>query len=153
MAEQAGEDWVELRADALDAAAASAFVADPRGGGIAVFAGTTRAERHADGRELLALDYEAYREMAAGQMRDLAARARQRWPILKLALLHRTGRVGLAEPSVVIAVSTPHRGESFEACRFLIDTLKQEVAVWKREVWSDGSGTWVHPEPPLAQRR
>ena len=57
----------------------------------------------------------------------------------------RFGKLLLAEPSVIIAVSCPHRAESFEACRFLIDALKKEVAIWKKEIWSDGSGTWVHP--------
>jgi molybdopterin synthase catalytic subunit len=86
--------------------------------------------------------------MAMAQLADLAKRARERWPILKLVILHRTGRVACAEPSVVIAVSTPHRAESFEASRWLIDTLKQEVAVWKKEIWSDGTGTWVDPATP-----
>lgn len=139
------DDWISLTADPLDAARCVEFVTDPRAGGIAVFLGTTRAERRADGTDLLALDYDAYAEMAVRQLHDLAARARARWPVLKLALLHRTGRVGVGEPSVAIAVSTPHRAEAFEACRWLIDTLKAEVAVWKKEVWSDGSGTWVHP--------
>jgi molybdopterin synthase catalytic subunit len=67
--------------------------------------------------------------------------------ILNLALLHRTGRVPPAEPSVVIAVSTPHRAEAFDACRWLIDTLKAEVAIWKKEAWADGTGTWVDPQP------
>jgi molybdopterin synthase catalytic subunit len=138
-------DWIEITADALDAGRAASFVADARAGGIAVFAGTTRAERNAAGRDLVALDYEAYVEMATAQLRDLAARARTRWPVLRLAILHRVGRVALAEPSVVIAVSTPHRGEAFDACRFLIDTLKAEVAIWKKEAWDDGTGTWVDP--------
>ena len=134
---------VSLSATALDAAGAIGFVSDVRAGGVAVFLGTTRAERRVDGAELEALDYEAYREMAEGQLHSLAQRARGRWPVLRLALLHRTGRVALGEPSVVVAVSTPHRGEAFEACRWLIDTLKAEVAIWKKEVWSDGSGRWV----------
>jgi molybdopterin synthase catalytic subunit len=75
----------------------------------------------------------------------LARLARDRWPIVKLAILHRIGRVALAEPSVVIAVSTPHRADSFQACQFLIDELKKSAAIWKKEVWADGSGTWVHP--------
>ena len=94
--------------------------------------------------ELTSLDYEAYPEMASRQLEDLAARARARWPILRLALLHRTGRVALGEPSVLIAVSTPHRSEAFDACRWLIDTLKAEAAIWKKEVWEDGKGTWVN---------
>ena len=93
--------------------------------------------------DLVALDYEAYADMAAAQLRDLAGRARARWPVERLALLHRTGRVGLAAPSVLVAVSTPHRGEAFEACRWLIDTLKAEAAIWKKEVWADGSSSWV----------
>jgi molybdopterin synthase catalytic subunit len=136
------DDWTGLFAEPLDSGKAVAFVSDPRAGGIAVFLGASRAERNPQGRELAALDYEAYGDMAAAQLRELAATARQRWPIVKLALLHRTGRVALAEPSVIVAVSSPHRGEAFEACRWLIDTLKEKVAIWKKEVWTDGSGTW-----------
>src|SRR5215211_6681300 len=109
-------ELLRIQADAIDVAKAIAFVADPRAGGVAVFLGTTRAEKHADGRDLLALDYEAYADMATRQLRDLAANVRRRWPVVKLALLHRVGRVELAEPSVVIAVSCPHRGEAFDAC-------------------------------------
>ena len=142
-----GADWCELTASPLDSGRAIAFVSDVEAGGVAVFLGTTRAEdRAGDGQALAALDYEAYGEMAVKQLRELAGRARQRWPmILKLAVLHRTGRVGPAEPSVLIAVSTPHRGEAFAACQWLIDTLKAEVAIWKKEVWEDGRSTWVDP--------
>jgi molybdopterin synthase catalytic subunit len=142
-------DWIELQETPLDVARAVEFVSASEAGGIAVFLGTTRAEKHADGRELVALDYEAYWRMAVAQMQDLALRARDRWPIVRLAMFHRTGRVELGKPSVVIAVATPHRGEAFEACRWLIDTLKAEVAIWKKEVWADGSGSWVHPEPAV----
>ena len=140
------DDDIRLTAQPLDVAAAVAFVSDGRAGGIDVFLGTTRAETSPDGRELVALDYEAYEQMATEQLRDLARRAREQWPVVKLALLHRTGRVAVGQPSVLIAVATPHRAESFEACRWLIDTLKKDVAIWKKEVWADGSGTWVHPE-------
>lgn len=139
------DDLIGLSAEPLDIAGAIATVSHPDAGGVGVFLGTTRAETNAEGHPLVALDYEAYPEMAAAQLRDLARRARARWPVVRLVLLHRTGRVPLAEPSVLVAVSTPHRAESFEACRWLIDTLKAEVAIWKREVWADGSGTWVHP--------
>lgn len=145
MTQDMGTQDIRILASPLDAAAAIAFVSDARAGGIATFLGTTRAERHADGRQLIALDYEAYEAMALPQLQQLAAAARARWPIIKLALLHRTGPVALAEPSVVIAVSTPHRADAFDACRFLIDELKKDVAIWKKEVWDDGSGTWVHP--------
>lgn len=138
-------DWIEILPGVLTSAAAIEFVTDPASGGIDIFLGTTRAEKSPDGRELIALDYEAYEQMALEQMRALAKRAREKWPIVKLALLHRTGRVALGEPSVVIAVSTPHRGQAFEACRYLIDELKRDIAIWKKEVWTDGSATWVHP--------
>jgi molybdopterin synthase catalytic subunit len=138
-------DWIDILDTPLETRATDR-VLDPAAGGVATFLGTTRSEVNEAGQSLVALDYEAYREMALKQMRDLAQRARQRWPIIKLVLLHRIGKVGLAEPSVLIAVSTPHRGEAFEACRFLIDTLKVEVAIWKKEVWADGTGSWIHPQ-------
>jgi len=128
----------------LLSASAIAFVTHPDAGAINLFLGTTRSETHPDGRSLLSLDYEAYMEMATQQFYDLAARARHGWPILKLALLHRVGRVRVGEPSVLIAVSTPHRAEAFESCKFLIDTLKKEVTIWKKEIWSDGTASWVH---------
>jgi molybdopterin synthase catalytic subunit len=141
------DDWIELTAAPLDTAAAIAFVHAPTAGGIATFLGTTRAESRPDGAELIALDYEAYDALARNQLADLVASARAKWPIVKCVLLHRTGRVAIAEPSVVIAVSTPHRAESFEACRFLIDSLKQIAAIWKQDVWSDGRKTWVEGNP------
>src|SRR5579884_4289898 len=142
-------DWIQLHGEPIAVAAVLEFVSDPSAGGIAVFLGTTRSETSDSNQPLAALDYEAYDEMALRQLHDLAARVRVRWPVLRLCVLHRTGRVPVAEPSVVIAVSTPHRAEAFDACRWIIDTLKSEVAIWKKEVWSDGTGNWVHPQPAL----
>ena len=141
-------DWIALTPDPLLAADAVAFVTDPAAGGIAVFLGTTRAETAADGRQLLALDYAAYPEMAVEQLRRLVATARADGPVTKVAVLHRLGRVAVGEPSVVIAVSTPHRADAFAACRFLIDALKRDVPIWKQERWDDGTGSWVHPGEP-----
>jgi molybdopterin synthase catalytic subunit len=138
--------WLVISPDPIPIAEAIAFVHDETAGGITTFLGTARGERDASGRQLLALDYEAYEEMAAEQLRKLCAQARTRWPIIRITIVHRLGRVELAEPSVLIAVSTPHRGESFEACRFLIDSLKKDIAIWKKEVWSSGPATWVHPQ-------
>ena len=139
-------DWLDILATPLPVSDAIAFVADAGAGGINVFLGTTRAESHPQTHHpLVALDYEAYQEMALPQLRTLAVAARSQWPILKLVILHRTGRVALAEPSVLIAASTPHRQEAFDSVRFIINTLKADVAIWKKEVWSDGSSTWVHP--------
>ena len=145
-------DWIEISPDPLSTDAAVRFVTEPAGGGINVFVGTTRAETRDDGQALAALDYEAYPEMAAEQMRDLAQRARVRWPLLKIAILHRIGRVDVGSPSVVIAVSTAHRAAAFTACHWLIDSLKAEVAIWKKEIWADGTASWVEgtkPQPPL----
>ncbi len=128
-------DRIALVSDPIEVGAVLEFVTAAQAGGVNAFLGTTRAETGPDGRQLTALDYEAYAEMAQQQMHDLASRAREQWPIIRLALLHRVGRVPLGEPSVLIAVSTPHRAEAFEACRWLIDTLKAQVTIWKKEIW------------------
>lgn len=137
------DDLIVLTDEPLSIAEAVGFVTDARAGGIDVFLGTTRAETSPTGRQLAALDYEAYPEMALARMRGLVRRARERWEVIRIALLHRAGRVPVTAPSVVIAVASAHRAEAFEACRFLIDSLKREVPIWKKEVWDDGSVSWV----------
>src|SRR5579864_5544274 len=136
-------DWIQLHDERIEIGPVIEFVTDPAAGGIAVFLGTTRAETNSAGAVLRALDYEAYEEMARAQMESLAVEARRRWSIQRLAILHRIGRVPLAEPSVIIAVSTPHRADAFDACRWLIDTLKSQAPIWKKEVWADGTQRWV----------
>ena len=136
-------DWIAIMAEPLPIPAVVEFVSDPAAGGIDVFVGTTRAESDQVGRQLVALEYEAYVEMALEQLGDLARRAREKRPIVKLAMLHRIGRVAPGQSSVIIAVSTPHRADCFAACRFLIDTLKAEVTIWKKEIYDDGGGWWV----------
>ena len=88
-------------------------------------------------------------------MAELEEEARRRWPVIELALVHRVGDLELGEVSVVVAVSCPHRNESFEACRWLIDTLKEVVPIWKKEIWADGKEEWVHPglQPELRHDR
>jgi molybdopterin synthase catalytic subunit len=146
------DDWIAIQPEPLSVQAAVEAVSHDEAGGIDVFLGTTRAEQSPEGGRLVGLDYEAYAEMALAQMNELARAARQRWPVLRLAMLHRVGRVAVGEPSVVIAVATPHRAEAFEACRWLIDALKARVPIWKKEVWSDGGTSWVEgqrqPPPP-----
>jgi molybdopterin converting factor subunit 1 len=137
------DDWLGITSEPIPVAKAIQFVTNPTAGGIAIFLGTTRTETDSSGRTLLALDYEAYEEMAIRQLRDLAQKSRQQWPITKLALLHRVGRVAAGEPSVLVAVSTPHRAEAFAACRWLIDSVKATATIWKKEIWSDGEGKWV----------
>jgi molybdopterin synthase catalytic subunit len=137
------EDIVEIRAEAIDVGKIVAAVGDGDAGGVAIFLGTTRRDTSDHGQSLLALDYEAYETMALEQMRQLTIEARRRWPIRKIAIVHRVGRVEVGQPSVAIAVSSRHRRQAFEACRFLIDSLKTQVSIWKKEVWNDGSSFWV----------
>jgi molybdopterin synthase catalytic subunit len=138
-------DWLEIMAEPISPQRAIEFVTDPSAGGIDVFLGITRAENRA-GRELVSLNYAAYGDMAMQQLQAFAADVRRRWPIVKLAILHRIGTVKIGEPSVLIAVSTPHRAEAFAACRWIIDTVKEQLTVWKEERWVDGSASWVHPD-------
>ena len=112
-------------------------------GAVCSFLGTVR-EMTGD-RRTASLDYEAYPEMALKKMAELEAEARTRWPVLEVAISHRVGHLELGEISVVVAVSCPHRHDSFDACRWLIDTIKELVPIWKKESWADGSEEWVHP--------
>lgn len=114
-------------------------------GGITTFFGATRGEQDREHGALLRLDYEAYRDMAVVQMRKLAEHAAREWKAGRVALLHRLGGVGPGEISVAIAVACPHRAESFDACRWLIDTLKRDVPIWKKDVYADGFSCWVDP--------
>jgi molybdopterin synthase catalytic subunit len=115
----------------------------PDAGAVVLFLGTTR--ELTDGRQTVALDYEAYEEMARRRLSELEAEARQRWPVIECIVVHRLGHVPIGEASVAIAVSTPHRREAFAAGQWLIDSLKRDVPIWKREAWADGTTEWVHP--------
>lgn len=140
------DDWIELTAAELPVADVAAWVVRPRCGAYVLFAGTVRD--HAEGRAgVTSLEYEAYAEQAVARMQSIADEARGRWPdVGRIALLHRIGELAVAEVSVVVAVSTPHRGEAFEAGRWCIDTLKHTVPIWKKETWADGAdwGTGAH---------
>ena len=139
-------DWIQLQRGPLDVGAADAFLRTPAAGGIALFTGTTR--QWTDGRETAELEYEAYEAMALKEMRRLAETARAKWPVEKIALLHRLGVVPLAEASVICGAATPHRAAAFAACRFLIDALKEHVPIWKCEVYADGRTEWVRGAAP-----
>ena len=115
-------------------------VADERAGAIATFTGTTRIESR--GRTVRWLDYEAYAEMAEDVMAGIAAQLEERYDLCAVAIHHRVGRVGIGEPSVVIAVSAPHRADALAACRDAIDVLKESVPVWKKEVYRGGE-EWI----------
>lgn len=128
----------------IDLAAIHAFLADPAAGGEVVFTGTVRNQN--EGRVVHALEFEAYPEMAVAQLAVIAEEMYARWPLRKVALVHRLGRLPLGETVVVVGVSAGHRGEAFEACRYGIDTLKRDVPIWKREHF-EGGEVWVTNHP------
>lgn len=113
-------------------------------GAVNVFIGTVRNTAH--GKNVVWLEYEAYESMAVAEIRKIIDEASHRWPLLGWAVSHRVGTLKPAEVSVVVAVSAPHRRESFEACQFIIDTLKEKVPIWKKEVFEDGE-EWVSARP------
>ncbi len=117
-----------------------AAVADPAAGATVLFVGTTRD--HNDGRRVERLEYEAYAGMAERELGRIAAAARERWPIARIAVVHRTGAVPIGAASVAIAVSAAHRAAAFEAARFAIDRLKEVVPIWKKELF-EGGALWI----------
>lgn len=102
-------------------------------GGLVIFSGVVRPS-DAHGRKLSHLEYEAYTEMAHAELHKLCQEAAHRWGVHQIAIMHRVGQVEIGQPSVVIAVAAEHRAEAFAACQYLIDTLKQTVPIWKKEV-------------------
>ena len=116
----------------------------PADGAVVVFEGTAR--NHTRGRRTLYLDYEAYEAMAQRELEKLAAEARVKFAIRDVAIVHRLGRVEIGETSVLIAVASAHRAAAFDACRWLIDTLKRTVPIWKKEYFVDGA-VWADGEP------
>ena len=125
----------------LSADALVDLVTVPEAGGVAVFLGVVRD--NTAGRRVVALEYEAHVPMAEAKLKEIGETLHRRFTgIRQAAIVHRVGRLGIGEASVVIAVSAAHRREAFEACQFAIDTLKQTVPIWKREIFEDGS-VWV----------
>jgi len=124
----------------LDVEAVVARVAAPDVGGVVTFIGTVRD--HARGRSIHHLEYEAYPEMAEREMQRIADEAATRFSGARVAMAHRTGQLAVGEIAVVVVAAAPHRAEAFSACRFAIDTLKERVPIWKKEIASDGA-YWV----------
>lgn len=135
-----GDDWVGLTSAVLPIGAATDWAVRPDCGAVVTFCGTARD--HAEGRPgVTELEYEAYEEQVVPRLTAIAAEARRRWDLGRLALLHRVGPVAVGEASVVVVASSAHRHEAFSAARFAIDRLKATVPIWKREVW-DGGEDW-----------
>ena len=135
---------VALTHEAIDAVKIVAAAKSGEDGAVVVFDGIVR--NHSRGRRTLYLDYEAYEEMAIRQMRELGGKARERFGVRQVTVVHRLGRLEIGETSVLIVVASAHRSAAFEACRWLIDTIKQTVPIWKRETFADGA-VWAPGEP------
>lgn len=127
----------------IDYLALTESVRSTQSGAVVLFLGTVREMTGT--RRTVALDYEAYPEMARAKLAELETLARSRWPIDRVSIIHRLGHLELGDISVAVAVSCPHRKQAFEAGQFLIDQLKVSVPIWKQENWDDGSTEWVHP--------
>jgi molybdopterin synthase catalytic subunit len=120
------------------------WIMSPESGGIDVFIGTVR--NATKGKPVVRLEFEAYEPMALAEIEKILMRAGETWPIQKALIHHRTGVLQIGEVPVIIAVSAAHRAAAFEACRFIIDTLKQTVPIWKKEIFEDGE-VWVAANP------
>jgi molybdopterin synthase catalytic subunit len=132
---------VRLTDASLEASEVLAFVADPRAGGTVLFAGTVRD--HSKEGEVNAIDYEAWEERAVARLEAVGEEILARWPVCRVAILHRTGHLRVGETSVLVCCSAPHRAEAFEAARQGIERIKQDVPIWKKESLSTGSAQWV----------
>jgi len=135
---------IQISSSPLNIAACIDAVVSPDCGGVDIFIGTVR--NATAGKKVLRLEYEAYESMALKEMHKIADEASRKWPVENMVIHHRTGVLQIGDAAVVIAVSSPHRAAAFEACRFTIDTLKQTVPIWKKEIFEDGE-TWVAAHP------
>jgi molybdopterin synthase catalytic subunit len=147
----AGDGPFEVTSEPLDLERLANAVRKDASGAVVVFSGVARNQ--SEGRRVVALEYDAYPEMAERKLREVAAEVRARWPVTGIAIAHRTGRLAIGEASLLVAVSAAHRREAFEACHHAVDRIKQVVPVWKKEIWEDGDGAWVagHPVDERAQ--
>lgn len=134
------EPIIQLTREPLDRAALINAVSHPSVGGIVVFEGVVR--NNARGKQVRYLEYEVYEQMACEQIRSIINEAHERYGVERVAVAHRFGRLEIGEASVIIVVATPHRSEAFDACRYIIDTLKTTVPIWKKEVATNGEA-WV----------
>ena len=150
-----GNSWLGLTDQVLPIAAAYEWCVLPACGAVVLFSGTVRDhavdEAGTMRDDVQYLTYEAYEQQVVPSFTQIEAELRQRWPHTgRVVLLHRTGRLGLGESSVVAVVSAPHRPEAFEAARYAIDALKASAPIWKHEVWADGAGWGTGAHEPIA---
>ncbi len=131
----------ELTSDPLALADHREAASNPHAGAVAVFEGTVR--NHHEGREVLRLEYEAHAPVAQKEGTSIVQDAITRFGLDHASAVHRTGPLEIGESAVIVAVSSPHRAEAFEACRFIIDEIKHRVPIWKKEFYPDGTSDWV----------
>jgi len=124
----------------LDPTPLLAYAQTPSDGAVVTFTGVARNQF--GGRATAFLSYEAYAEMAAPVLAQIAVEARQRWPIGRVAIHHRVGTLQIGETAVIIVVAAPHRREAFAAAEFIMDRIKEVAPIWKREHWADGTAEW-----------
>ena len=131
---------IQVTREPLDPEAITAAARDDASGGVVTFLGTTRNET--GGRRVLYLEYEAYEDMAGKMLARIADEVAAKWGIHRASIAHRFGRLEIGEVSLVVAVASPHRVAAFEACQYVVDRIKENVPIWKKEVFEDG-GVWV----------
>ncbi|MGB5274636.1 MAG: molybdenum cofactor biosynthesis protein MoaE [Flavobacteriaceae bacterium] len=130
--------------DTLEVSKVYAELSDPQSGGICVFVGTVR--ELTQGETVVSLEFETYRNMALKEMEKIALEAIEKWQLNKVVIRHAIGAKKVEEPVVVVGASAPHRDACFEACRYLIDTLKERVPIWKKEIFKNKT-VWVSAHP------
>jgi MoaE-MoaD fusion protein len=140
-----GRDTVELVREPIQVVEVVGLLKAPADGAVVAFEGIVR--NHSGGRRTLYLDYEAYEPMALAKLREISGAMRTQFPVDRVALVHRLGRLTIGETSVLVAVSSAHRAAAFDACRFGIDTLKRTVPIWKKEYFEDGA-VWAEGQLP-----
>ena len=135
---------IEIYANPLNVTNCVDWIMSPQAGGIDIFIGTVRDATK--GKKVIRLEFEAYKNMAKKEMEKIAEQAYSKWPVQKILIHHRTGVLQVGEIPVIIAVAAAHRDAAFDACRYIIDTLKQTVPIWKKEIFEDGE-VWVAAHP------
>lgn len=138
----AGLDRVSLTTEPIDVTALTQEMQSHEAGAVATFVGTVRAETQGE-CELTALDYAAYDDMAVEQMKLIRRRAGEKFAIIDAAVVHRTGHVPLGEASIAVVVVAAHREGAFDALRYIVDAVKTDAPIWKKDCWSDGTESWV----------
>jgi molybdopterin synthase catalytic subunit len=135
---------VTLTSEPIDVATALSYLQSDQAGAIDLFLGVVRDNTQE--RPVDRLEYEAYDRMAISEMQKIADEAQRQWPVLRYAIIHRKGTLQIGEMAVLIGVATAHRADAFDACRYIIDTIKKTVPIWKKEVFTSGE-EWVNAHP------